>query len=136
MKKCYLLCILPLMALTVNAQTTSNSAASNKKLDQVTVYTTADNSDLRLSKTGTHKFKKAPQPLETEISVFVDPKQTFQTVLGIGGAITDASAEVFATLYAKNQQKFLEAYFDKDAGIGYSLLRTTIHSSDFSSNLH
>lgn len=134
MKKYFLLFILPIMAHTVNAQkSTSNPNASDKKLDQVTVYTTADNSDLRLSNTGTHKFMKAPQPLETEISVFVDPKQTFQTLLGIGGAITDASAEVFATLDAKNQQKFLDAYFDKDTGIGYSLLRTTIHSSDFSS---
>ena len=66
-------------------------------------------------------------------SIFVDPEQTFQTLMGIGGAITDASAEVFATLSKSKQQEFLDAYFDTEKGIGYTLLRTTIHSSDFSS---
>ena len=52
---------------------------------------------------------------------------------GIGGAITDASAEVFAKLSGDKQQEFLNAYFNKEKGIGYSLARTTIHSCDFSS---
>jgi glucosylceramidase len=71
--------------------------------------------------------------VESQICVFVDPSKTFQTFLGIGGAITDASAEVFAKLPKEKQQEFLEAYFNKDKGIGYSLVRTTIHSSDFGS---
>src|SRR6476646_10598336 len=54
-------------------------------------------------------------------------------MLGIGGAITDASAEVFATLDARQQERLLRAYYDPKDGIGYSLARTTIHSSDFSS---
>jgi hypothetical protein len=29
------------------------------------------------------------------------------------------------------QERFLEAYYDKDQGIGYTLGRTTIHSCDF-----
>ncbi|MCX7219980.1 MAG: glycoside hydrolase family 30 protein, partial [Burkholderiales bacterium] len=57
----------------------------------------------------------------------------FQTLLGIGGAITDASAEVFAKLTADQQQAVLTAYYDRNTGIGYSWARTTIHSSDFSS---
>jgi glucosylceramidase len=32
------------------------------------------------------------------------------------------------------QERFLEAYYDKDQGIGYTLGRTTIHSCDFSSS--
>jgi glucosylceramidase len=63
--------------------------------------------------------------------VFVNPAKTFQTYLGIGGAITDASATVFAKLTKENQQEFY-AYYDKEK-IGYSIIRTTIHSSDFSS---
>lgn len=99
----------------------------------IRIYTTAKDTDLRLSSNGTTQFSKAKQPLETEISVFVNPKKTFQTFLGIGGAITDASAEVFAELPRKNQQKLLDAYYNLEKGIGYSLLRTTIHSCDFSS---
>src|SRR5690606_7618309 len=100
---------------------------------EVVAYSTAENTPLRMAQTGRASFKKADQPLETEVCVFVDPAKTYQTFLGIGGAVTDASAEVFAALPADRQEEFLKAYFDKDAGIGYSLLRTTIHSCDFSS---
>ena len=99
----------------------------------ITVYTTAENTQLRLTQTDKLSFSSSKQPLETEISVFVEPKKTFQNFMGIGGAITDASAEVFAKLSKEKQQELLNAYYDKEKGIGYSLLRTTIHSSDFSS---
>jgi glucosylceramidase len=49
--------------------------------------------------------------------VFVNPAKTFQTYLGIGGAITDASATVFAKL-KENQQEFLDAFIKKK-GIGH-----------------
>jgi O-glycosyl hydrolase len=99
----------------------------------ITVYTTAENTKLRLTQTDKLSFSSSKQPLETEISVFVEPNKTFQNFMGIGGAITDASAEVFAKLSKIKQQELLNAYYDKEKGIGYSLLRTTIHSSDFSS---
>ena len=98
-----------------------------------TVYTTAHNTDLRMAKTGTFTFEAAAQPLETEISVFVNPGKTFQTFLGIGGAITDAAAEVYATLPAEKQEELVNAYYDSTEGIGYTLCRTPIHSCDFSS---
>lgn len=101
---------------------------------KVTVYTTAEKTDQRLSPAqGTLSFSRLEQPLETQISVFVDPNKTFQTVMGIGGAITDASAETFAKIPKDKQQEILDAYFDVNKGIGYTLARTTIHSSDFSS---
>ncbi|MFZ1525275.1 MAG: glycoside hydrolase family 30 protein [Saprospiraceae bacterium] len=99
----------------------------------VTVYTTADNSNLRLTQTDKLGFKKLAQPTEGEKSVFVDPAKTAQTFLGIGAALTDASAETFAKLPVDKQQEFLQAYFNKEKGIGYSLIRTNIHSCDFSS---
>ena len=100
---------------------------------KIIVYTTAENTELRLKKTNELTFVTSKQPLESEVSVFVEPKKTFQTFLGIGGAITDASAEVFAKLTKDKQQEFTNAYYNKEKGIGYSLVRTTIHSSDFSS---
>ena len=98
-----------------------------------TVYTTASETELRLAQTGEVTFAPAAQPLENEVSVFVNPKKSFQSFMGIGGAITDASAEVFAQLPEARQQEFLTAYYDPEEGIGYSLCRTPIHSSDFSS---
>jgi len=107
--------------------------ASSLQDRSVTVYTTADSSKLRLTKTDNLIFSELKQPNEGQVCVFVNPKKTFQTFLGIGGAITDASAEVFAKLPADKQTEFLDAYYSKDKGIGYSLIRTNIHSCDFSS---
>ena len=100
---------------------------------EITVYTSADQTDLRLSPTDKLALRPMGQPLETQICVFVDPKRRAQTILGIGGALTDASAEVFAKLSAAKQRELLDAYFDRSKGIGYTLGRTNIHSCDFSS---
>lgn len=100
---------------------------------KVIVYTTADSSSYRISPTDTVTFKKMGQPFETQICVFVDPSKTFQTILGIGGALTDASAETFYKLPKDKQKELLTAYYDVHNGIGYSLGRTNIQSCDFSS---
>ncbi|MEW6196746.1 MAG: glycoside hydrolase family 30 protein [Bacteroidota bacterium] len=128
-----LLLITSLVACTSQKEiiTTQQNDFSIRK--NITVYTTADSTNLRLTQTDKLEFKAAIQPLETEICVFVNPKKTFQTFLGIGGAITDASAEVFAKLSKEKQKELLTAYFDKENGIGYTLARTNIHSCDFSS---
>ncbi|MEM9986377.1 MAG: glycosyl hydrolase, partial [Bacteroidota bacterium] len=102
-------------------------------LGQVSVYTTAQNTDLRLSLAQQQPFVKAVQPLETEVAIFVHPDKTCQTMVGIGGALTDASAEVYATLDEATQQEFMQAYFHPEEGIGYTFARTHIHSCDFSS---
>lgn len=103
-----------------------------KQVSNVTVYTTAKDTTLRLTPTGLLTFEKGDQPLETELSIFINPNKEFQTFVGIGGAITDASAEVFEKLSPEKQEEFLVAYYGSE-GIDYSLLRTTIHSCDFSS---
>lgn len=100
----------------------------------VTIYTTAENTDLRLTETDKKSFENASQPLESEVSIFVNPNKRFQEFWGIGGAITDASAEVFAKLPEDKQTELLKSYYDKVKGIGYSLARTPIHSCDFSSS--
>ena len=100
---------------------------------QIAVYTTAKGTELRLSPTDKLAFKPFGQPLESQISVFVDPSKTFQSFIGIGGAITDAAAETFAKLPKDKQGEILKAYFDPQEGIGYTLARTNIHSCDFSS---
>ena len=101
---------------------------------KVVVYTTAKDTAYKLSIVNTVEFKPKQQPLETEVMVFVDPDKTFQTLLGIGGALTDAAAETFAKLPKEKQQEVLSAYFDKEKGIAYTLARTNIHSCDFSTN--
>jgi len=96
------------------------------------VFTTTHNTNLKLTLTDSLTFVAAKQPLETDASIVVDPTKTFQTLLGFGAALTDASAETFAKLPPQKQDFFLEAYFNPRKGIGYSLARTSIHSCDFS----
>jgi len=121
----------------LSASPTENSERREKQTSvegrQVAVYMTAAKTDYRLSATNTVTFKPHGQPLETQICVFVDPTKTFQTFLGIGGALTDAAAETFAKIPQAKQQEFLKAHFDRENGIGYTLARTNIHSCDFSS---
>jgi len=101
---------------------------------KATVYETAKDTNLRLSSIGDVSFHKFGQPVETQVCVFVDPNVTFQTIVGIGGALTDASAETFAKLPENVQKEFLTAYYDHDKGIGYNFARTNIGSCDFSSD--
>ncbi|WP_431216548.1 glycoside hydrolase family 30 protein [Puia sp. P3] len=108
--------------------------ASGQTASSVTVYTTAANTELRLTPNGVLHFSAGRQPLETEPFVLVDPSKTFQPVEGIGGALTDASAETFAKLSKDRQQELLTAYYSPDKGIGYTLARTNIQSCDFSSD--
>lgn len=130
-----------IIALILLVTTSTFSQQKNKTLPKpfstkdkvVSVYTSADSTNLRLTNTGNLKFSNVKQPLETQTCIFVNPNKTFQTILGIGGAITDASAEVFAKLPKDKQQELLNAYYSKEKGIGYSLIRTNIHSCDFSS---
>jgi len=119
-----------LSALIVVMQLNCFSQQKNK----IKVFTTAENTNLKLSLsnnlisgTNTSEQNKATA------FIVVDKEKTDQTFLGIGGAVTDASAEVFSKLSPKKQKEFLHAYYDKNKGIGYSLARTNIHSCDFSS---
>lgn len=130
MRKSITISVLSLLVIGCSVNEQQGSSIEGKK---VLIYTTASNTDLRMALTGTKSFEPAEQAIESEVSVFVNPNKTFQTFLGIGAALTDASAEVFAKLPKSKQAEFLKAHFDAEEGIGYTLARTPIHSCDFSS---
>ncbi len=98
------------------------------------VFITAKDTALRLTRTSDALFEDFGQPFETQVCIFLDPLRTFQTMTGIGGALTDASAEVFAKLPETAQKELLTAYYDPQKGIGYNFARTNIASCDFSSD--
>ncbi|MDP2089437.1 MAG: glycoside hydrolase family 30 protein [Flavobacteriaceae bacterium] len=109
------------------------SDSANQFDKTIKVYTTAHHTNLKLTLTDSILFEDFQQPLETESSISVNPRNQFQSFLGIGAALTDASAETFYKLPKAQQEKLLEAYFSQEKGIGYTLARTIIHSCDFSS---
>ncbi|MCX6121477.1 MAG: glycoside hydrolase family 30 protein [Ignavibacteriales bacterium] len=137
--KTYFVILLSFLSGSVFSQ---NTKAQNDKIifssavKNITVHSTSYGTNERLTVTDTIDFTKAIQPLETDISVFVNPHKTFQTIIGIGGALTDASAETFAKLPNDKKQELIDAYYDKAKGIGYTLARTQINSCDFSSETY
>lgn len=97
-------------------------------------YVTARDTNLRLSRLADVPFVTMNQPFENQVCIFVDPDRKFQVLTGIGGALTDASAEVYARLPENARKELITAYYDKTKGIGYNFARTNIGSCDFSSD--
>ena len=64
-------------------------------------------------------------------SVFVDPARRMQTLLGFGGAFTEAAALTWQQLSAAAADEFLRACFSPTEGHGYTLCRVPMGSSDF-----
>lgn len=65
-------------------------------------------------------------------SIEIDPSQKFQTLIGFGGAFTEAATYTLAQVDKKQRRQVLESYFDPKNGLGYVLGRVHINSCDFS----
>ena len=98
-----------LIACNAPSSPTEATPASEAVRTSAQLTVTAENTALRLTEGEALVFSPAKQALETEIAVFVNPNNTFQSLIGIGGAITDASAEVFSKLSAPVQSQFMDA---------------------------
>jgi glucosylceramidase len=116
-----------------NGQSGKTAVVKGTNNSTVKVYTTAKNTSYKLSHVDDVEFKDTGKMVERKVFIFLDDSRSFQTMLGIGGAITDASAETFAKLSAAQQAELLKAYYDPKDGIGYTLARTNMQSCDFSS---
>jgi glucosylceramidase len=64
------------------------------------------------------------------INVYDDVQ--YQVIEGFGGALTEAAAVTIARMSEEKQREIIEAYFDPERGIGYTLCRTHMQSCDFS----
>lgn len=64
--------------------------------------------------------------------LLIDKNTTYQTWIGFGGAFTEASAYNLKRVSEECKTEALNAYFDKDKGLGYTLGRMSMGSSDFS----
>ena len=132
---------LSLGAAALSALVAAPSRAADKTypapaVTQATVYTTARDTGQRISAGGPLAFHDVVQPDEHVATIIVDPTHRYQTIVGFGGAFTDAAAETFYKMPTAAQQQILTAYFSPDQGIGYTLGRTNISSCDFSSDIY
>lgn len=67
--------------------------------------------------------------------VTVDASQRFQSILGFGGAFTDASCYLLSRMQAGPRRQLLNEFFGP-GGLGLSVGRTCIGSSDYSRNAY
>lgn len=64
----------------------------------------------------------------------INPASSFQNVDGFGYCMTEGSAEVISSLATVQQDGLLSELFDKNSGLGISVLRISIGASDLSSS--
>ncbi|KAL3098956.1 hypothetical protein niasHS_000944 [Heterodera schachtii] len=96
------------------------------------VYYVSDKLAHRLAKFENAENKNEDASDDTEFEVRVDASKKRQRILGFGGAFTDAAGENLNALSERSREALLKTYFDKEIGIGYSVGRVPIASSDFS----
>lgn len=111
-------------------------SAQQKEYKEAQIWVTAQSTNQLLADQGFKAFEPLEQPDENYPTIFVDNDVTFQTIVGFGGAFTDAAAINFGQLPEDVQEQFLKECFDPVEGHGYSLCRTTIHSCDFSDEMY
>ncbi len=114
----------------------TNIYSQKREIKEAHVYMTAEKTSNLLSDLNYVALQPLEQPDEDYPTIMIDPNKTFQSIIGFGGAFTDASAINFAKLSKANQEKFLKASFDPVTGNGYTLCRTTIHSCDYSDEMY
>ncbi|NOU19962.1 MAG: glycoside hydrolase family 30 protein [Bacteroidales bacterium] len=139
-REIYLDILLVVISFTVACKPAVNKVDKSKnfvnlELKSADVYVTAKGTTMRLTKTSELFFEDLIQPDEHFPTIMIDPNRTFQTILGFGGAITDAAAETYYKMPKAKQDELINAYFSSE-GIGYSLCRTHINSCDFSSSIY
>lgn len=66
------------------------------------------------------------------VDIIIDESIEKQTIIGFGGAFTEASAYNLSRINKQERLKAIKAYFDPIDGLNYSLGRVSIHGCDFS----
>lgn len=90
---------------------------------------------------GEFRFKEIAVPgwqtpsLGKTATVEIDPARSFQSILGFGGAFTDASCYLLSRMESAARARLLGEFFGS-AGFGLSVGRICIGSSDYSRNAY
>ncbi|WP_262985712.1 glycoside hydrolase family 3 N-terminal domain-containing protein [Paenibacillus sp. PL91] len=64
-------------------------------------------------------------------TITIDPDKTYQSMLGIGSSMEEATIHNLVKMSPSKQEELLRSLIDKENGIGMSLVRLTIGTSDF-----
>ncbi|GAA3622857.1 ricin-type beta-trefoil lectin domain protein [Microbacterium awajiense] len=108
----------------------SGAAGAPKKSEdvQARVWLTTVDGESRLAEQAPVTFGTASSDAPT---IVIDPETTYQEMAGFGASITDSAADVLWALTPQEREDTLRSLFDPVEGIGISILRQPIGSSDF-----
>ncbi|AIQ50426.1 glycoside hydrolase family 30 protein [Paenibacillus sp. FSL R7-0331] len=97
----------------------------------VTVQTvlTAKETGERLSRREALVFGQKDSGQTADIQL--QPEQEFQSIIGFGGAFTEAAAYTLSRMSPARRAEVIRSYFHPEEGLGYSMGRVHIHSCDF-----
>lgn len=96
--------------------------------------TTGDQSQLFAEQTAVHIDSS---PCSAPLTVTVDSSQQYQTIEGFGASLTDSSATLLMnTMSASQRAALLTQLFDRTKGIGISVLRQPVGSSDLAPSFY
>ncbi len=93
------------------------------------IQTAKDSSD-RLTVKEPVSFVQDDEIENKLINIYED--RLYQEIEGFGGAFTEAGAVTLDKMSPQKRKEVIEAYFDQEKGLGYTLCRTHINSCDFS----
>lgn len=93
-----------------------------------TVVTAKDTEDRLSSKEGIQFKAGIPG---TTADILLQPEQEFQTIIGFGGAFTEAAAYTLSRMSPEKRAEVIRRYFHPVDGLNYSMGRVHIHSCDF-----
>lgn len=96
---------------------------------ELTIIQTAKNTGDRFAEKG--KITLIEESAEQHSVLKIDPVKRYQHFMGFGGAFTEAAAYTLSQIPEEDRLKVIDSYFNREAGLGYSLGRTHIHSCDF-----
>ncbi|UOY91581.1 glucosylceramidase [Ectobacillus sp. JY-23] len=98
-------------------------------MSQIDVTLTAKDTEERLAKQAPLSF--TTNASATTLDIEITDTETYQTIIGFGGAFTEAAAYTLSQMPTEKRQEVLKKYFDPNEGLGYTIGRVAIHSCDF-----
>ncbi|MXP29555.1 glycosyl hydrolase [Porphyrobacter algicida] len=125
------------MLVAACAATSIQPNSSGVWSHKVAMWSTSADGARRLARGADSTLERSGASAEpAQTLLVVDPSKSFQSMVGFGAAMTDASAILFEQTLSRpaRDQLFSELFGRKDGGIGLSFLRVPIGASDFSTS--
>ena len=114
---------------------TNGCLAQDSIVDKKFAIVTSTAPSKMLSKESSQLIWKSPDSSLAGEIIKVDASKKYQTVLGFGGAFTDASCYSFNEMPRDARQKLFHELFSPDE-LGLNVCRTCIGSSDYSTHVY